>query len=69
MHRHFAEEAYAIFKDLYAIGFPINKIHPYENYEVGGGNAEKNVTVGVYCRKAQLAPTQWSGHAYGSPSI
>ncbi|AXC16114.1 hypothetical protein ACPOL_6932 (plasmid) [Acidisarcina polymorpha] len=65
IHKRFAQEASAIFQELYDIRFPINKIDPYENYEVGGGNAEKNVTVGFYCRKAQDAPKEWSGHAYG----
>ncbi|AXC16233.1 hypothetical protein ACPOL_7033 (plasmid) [Acidisarcina polymorpha] len=65
IHKRFAQEASAIFQELYDIRFPINKIDPYENYEVGGGNAEKDVTVGFYCRKAQDAPTEWSGHAYG----
>lgn len=64
IHKRFAQEASAIFQELYEVRFPINKIDPYENYEVGGGNAEKNVTVGFYCRKAQDAPTEWSGHAY-----
>jgi hypothetical protein len=65
IHRRFAEEASAIFEELYELRFLINKIDPYENYEVGGGNAANNVTVGFYCRKAQDAPGEWSGHAYG----
>ena len=65
IHKRFAQEASVIFQELYEVRFPINKIDPYENYEVGGGNAEKNVTVGFYCRKAQDAPNERSGHAYG----
>jgi hypothetical protein len=65
MHKRFAAEAAAIFAELYAIRFPINKIDPYEHYKPGGENAEKDVTVGFYCRRAQDAPTEWSGHAYG----
>ncbi len=65
MHKRFAAEAATIFAELYAIHFPIRKVDPYENYKPGGENAEKDVTVGFYCRKAQDAPTEWSGHAYG----
>lgn len=64
MNKRFADETSAIFQELYAIHFPINQISPYENY---GPDvyAEKNITVGFYCRKAQDSPGEWSGHAYG----
>ena len=65
MHKRFAAEAEQIFRELYAIRFPINRVDPYEKYKPGGENAEKDVTVGFYCRKAQDSPTKWSGHAYG----
>jgi hypothetical protein len=65
MNKRFAGEAEQIFQELYAIRFPINRVDPYENYKPGGENAEKDVTVGFYCRRAQDAPTEWSGHAYG----
>jgi D-alanyl-D-alanine carboxypeptidase len=64
VHRRFAKEALAIFNELYAIRFPINKVAPWEQY---GPDvyAEKDITVGYYCRKADDAPDEWSGHAYG----
>lgn len=64
MHNRFADEASEIFQELYAIRFPINKVASYENY---GPDvyAEQNITVGFYCRPAQDAPGEWSGHAYG----
>ncbi len=65
VHKRFAAEVYAIFEELYAVRFPINRISPYENYKPGGESAERDVTVGFYCRKAQDAPNEWSGHAYG----
>ncbi len=64
VHKRFAEEALAIFDELYAIRFPINKIAPWEQY---GPDvyAENDITVGFYCEKADDAPDEWSGHAYG----
>jgi hypothetical protein len=64
VHKRFAAEVSKIFQELYEIHFPINKISPWENY---GPDvyAEKDITVGFYCEKAQDAPSEWSGHAYG----
>jgi hypothetical protein len=64
VHKRFAAEASQIFHELYAIRFPINKVSPWENY---GPDvyAEKDITVGFYCEKADDAPDEWSGHAYG----
>jgi hypothetical protein len=64
VHKRFAAEALTIFQELYAIHFPINKVAPYEEY---GPDiyAERDITVGFYCRKAQDSPGEWSGHAYG----
>jgi hypothetical protein len=64
VHKRFAADASAIFQELYETHFPINKVSPWENY---GPDvyAEKDVTVGFYCRRADDAPTEWSGHAYG----
>jgi D-alanyl-D-alanine carboxypeptidase len=64
IHKRFANDVLAIFDELYAIRFPINKVAPWEEY---GPDvyAEKDITVGYYCRKADDAPGEWSGHAYG----
>jgi hypothetical protein len=64
LHKRFAAEALQIFDELYAIHFPINKVDPWVNY---GPDvyAEKDITVGFYCERAQDAPSEWSGHAYG----
>ena len=64
VHKRFAAEAAQIFQELYQIRFPINKISPWENY---GPDvyAEEDITVGFYCEKADDAPNEWSGHAYG----
>lgn len=64
LHKRFAAEAAQIFDELYKIRFPINKIAPWENY---GPDvyAEQDITVGFYCEKADDAPNEWSGHAYG----
>ena len=64
VHKRFAADASKIFQELYEIRFPINRISPWENY---GPDiyAEQNITVGFYCEKADDAPNEWSGHAYG----
>jgi hypothetical protein len=64
VHKRFAPEAAKIFSELYAIRFPINKVSPWESY---GPDvyAEQDITVGFYCEKADDAPNEWSGHAYG----
>lgn len=62
VHKRFAADVDHIFRDLYAVHFPINKIAPWEQY---GPDvyAERNITVGFYCEKADDAPTEWSSHA------
>jgi hypothetical protein len=65
IHKRFAVDVEKIFQELYAIKFPIAKVSPYENFELGK-SAYSNATVGFYCRRAQDAPTEWSGHAYGA---
>jgi hypothetical protein len=65
IHKRFATDVSEIFKDLYTIKFPIHNISTYENYDIGK-YASADATVGFYCRKAQDAPTEWSGHAYGA---
>jgi hypothetical protein len=64
LHKRFAAEAAQIFDEFYKVRFPINKVAPWENY---GPDiyAEQDITVGFYCEKADDAPTEWSGHAYG----
>ena len=64
IHKRFAEEALEIFQGLFAIHFPITKVAPYEEY---GPDvyAERDITVGFYCQKAQDSPGEWGGHAYG----
>jgi D-alanyl-D-alanine carboxypeptidase len=64
VHKRFASDASKIFSELYAIHFPIHKVSPWENY---GPDvyAEQDITVGFYCEKADDAPDEWSGHAYG----
>ncbi|HEX3985101.1 MAG TPA: M15 family metallopeptidase [Acidobacteriaceae bacterium] len=64
VHKRFADEAAQIFDELYKARFPINKIEPWGNY---GPDvyAEQDITVGFYCERADDAPTEWSGHAYG----
>lgn len=64
VHKRFAAETAQIFDELYAVRFPIRKVAPYEEY---GPDvyAEQDITVGFYCRPAQDAPNEWSGHAYG----
>jgi hypothetical protein len=65
IHKRFANDVAAIFVELYAIRFPIKNISTYEHYDVGK-SANSDATVGFYCRRAQDAPTEWSGHAYGA---
>lgn len=60
-HKRFAQEVANIFADLYAARFPIHKVAPW----VHDVYAERDLTVGFYCEKADDAPTEWSSHAYG----
>jgi hypothetical protein len=64
VHKRFAADISHIFADLYDTRFPINKISPWENYGPDR-YAEQDITVGFYCEKADDAPDEWSGHAYG----
>jgi hypothetical protein len=64
VHRRVAEEAAAVFGDLFAAGFPIERMRPYEDFAVGK-YADGNDTVGFYCRPAQDDPDTFSWHAYG----
>jgi len=64
VHRRFAASAAAVFADLYALRFPIERVAGWEAYGPDR-YAEQNVTVGFYCEKADDAPTEWSSHAYG----
>ncbi len=64
VHRLLAKEVADIFRELFDLRFPMDKVRTYENYSVGK-YAIHNATVGFYCRKAQDAPTEWSSHAYG----
>lgn len=63
-HKRLANEVASIFAELYAARFPIRKVAPWEQY---GPDvyAERDITVGFYCEKADDAPTEWSSHAYG----
>ena len=65
IHKRFGKDVAEIFQELYAIKFPVHLISTYEHFEVGR-SAYSDATVGFYCRKAQDAPTEWSGHAYGA---
>jgi hypothetical protein len=64
VNKRFATDVSKIFQELFAIHFPINKVSPWEIY---GPDvyAEGDITVGFYCEKADDAPDEWSGHAYG----
>lgn len=64
IHKQLAEDASAIFDELYKAKFPIDKVVPWEAY---GSRvyAQQNDTVSFYCEKAQDDTTHWSSHAYG----
>jgi D-alanyl-D-alanine carboxypeptidase len=64
VHRRLAKETVEIFGELFAAGFPIERMQPYEDFPVGE-YAAHNDTVGFYCRPAQDNPKVFSSHAYG----
>jgi hypothetical protein len=64
VHRRLAKETVEIFGELFAAGFPIERMQPYEDFPVGE-YAAHNDTVGFYCRPAQDNPKDFSSHAYG----
>ncbi len=63
-HRRLANEIVEIFSELFAAGFKIERMQPYEDFPVGE-YAASNDTVGFYCRPAQDDPKVFSSHAYG----
>jgi hypothetical protein len=64
VHRRVAAEVTEIFRELFAAGFPIERMTPYETFPVEA-YAAHNATVGFYCRPAQDDPDELSWHAYG----
>jgi hypothetical protein len=64
VHRRVADEIVEIFRELFAAGFRIERIQPYEDFPVGE-YASSNDTVGFYCRPAQNDPKVFSSHAHG----
>lgn len=65
IHRKLADEAVEMFHALFDAGFPIERMHPYEDFPIGQ-YAAHNDTVGFYCRPAQDDPKIFSWHAYGA---
>jgi hypothetical protein len=64
VHRRSAKETVELFGELFAAGFPIVRMQPYEDFPIGD-YAAHNDTVGFYCRPAQDNPKVFSSHAYG----
>jgi len=65
VHRSVAKEVTAIFRELYAIGYPIRKMELVSRY--GGSDwrsIEADNTSAFNCRKA-TGSRHWSRHAYG----
>jgi len=64
IHKVLADEVVDIFREIYALRFPIKEMAPYEIYGVNE-YANHNATVGYYCRPAQDKPSDFSTHSYG----
>jgi len=64
VHHRLAKETVEIFGELFAAGFPIERMQPYEDFPIGEYGAS-NDTVGFYCRPAEDNPKIFSSHAYG----
>jgi hypothetical protein len=64
VQRKLAKETVEIFGELFAAGFPIERMQPYEDFPIGEYGAS-NDTVGFYCRPAEDNPKIFSSHAYG----
>jgi hypothetical protein len=64
VHHRLAKETVEIFGELFAPGFPIERMLPYEDFPIGEYGAS-NDTVGFYCRPAEDNPKIFSSHAYG----
>lgn len=65
VHRDEANDVEMIFKELYEIHYPINKIYPIEKYKGSDFDSiEADNTSAFNCRKATGA-TKYSKHAYG----
>ena len=66
VHRDLAEEVSAIFGELFAHRFPIEKMEPIENY--GGSDdrsMEANNTSAFNCRDITGQPGKFSNHSWG----
>lgn len=59
-----AEEIVVIFRELFKMKFPIERMQPYEEFEVEK-YADNNATVGFYFRPAQDKPSEYSIHSWG----
>ena len=64
MHRKLAKETVEIFGELFAVGFQIERMQPYEDFPTGDVGAS-NGTVSFNCRQAEDNPKIFSSHAYG----
>jgi D-alanyl-D-alanine carboxypeptidase len=64
MNRKVSKEVVEIFGELFASGFQIERMQPYEDFPVGEIGAS-NGTVGFNCRPAEDNPKAFSSHAYG----
>jgi len=59
VHHRLAKETVEIFGELFAAGFPIERMRPYEDFPIGEYGAS-NDTVGFYCRPAEDNPKIFS---------
>ena len=64
IHKDLAEDLVDVFEELYDARYPIERMQPYEDFEVDE-YAAHNDTVAFYCRPAQDDPSTCSSHCYG----
>lgn len=65
VYKPVAKEALDIFRQLYAIKFPIESMKLPERFPAGDSDLKADNTAGFYCRQDSQTPTQLSMHAFG----
>jgi hypothetical protein len=65
VYKPLADEVVEIFRQLYAIRFPIERMRLPERLPKGVSNSEANNTSAFNCRADEQVPARFSSHSYG----
>lgn len=66
VHREICEEVVEIFRELFELGFPIEKMRPIHHYAGDDRkSAADNNTTAFHCRRSTGKPAEFSIHSFG----